>query len=132
MAITWAISYYAAGSWTADGTIPAPRGQSFSDDIISSIEEITLADGSKAAVIPSVKYNKGTLKFFWQKMKGSSPGTLKYRLEAYITSGVGIRLTTHTGKLFEGYFTNLASEWVPGTSIEYYNITLDFMQKAVA
>jgi len=127
--LTWAVSKYVSGSWQADGTIPLPRGQSFSEVIASSIQELDLADGSKAALIPETKSNKSAIKLFWHRAEVA----LKTKLETYIQAGTGLKVTTHvSGKIFEGYITNIESELIIGQSREQYHISIDFMQKVVA
>lgn len=126
--VTWAVSKYTT-SWVTDGNIPSPRGGTFSEPLSSTIEELQLADGSKAALIPEAKYNPESIKFYWQKTNA----TLKTKLENYLKAGTGLRLTTHiSGKIFEGYITKIESEWMSGTSMEYYHITIDFMIRTVA
>ena len=127
--LTWAVSKYISGSWQTDGTIIVPRGQRFSEIIASSIQELDLADGGKAVLIPETKSNKGALKFFWHRAEVA----LKTKLETYIQAGTGLKITTHvSGKIFEGYITNIESELIIGQSREQYNISIDFMQKVVA
>src|SRR3989304_5805933 len=127
--LTWAVSKYVSGSWQSDGTVPVPRGQSFSEIIASSIQEIDLADASKAAIIPETKSNKSAIKLFWHRAEVA----LKTNLETYIQAGTGLKVTTHvSGKIFEGYITNIESEIIIGQSREQYNVSIDFMQKVVA
>ena len=125
--ITWAVSKY-TGTWTADGTIPSPRGASFTEPITSTFEEASLADGSKAVIIPETKYNPESIRFTWQK----ATAALKTKLETYLKAGTGLKLTAHTGRVFEGYITKAESEWVIGKSAEYYNLSVDFMIRTVA
>ena len=128
MGITWAVSKY-TGTWTSDGTVPSPRGASFSEPVASTFEEVSLADGSKAVVIPETKYTSSSVRFFWQKALPA----LKTKLETYLKAGTGLKITTHvSGKIFEGYLTTVDSEWIPGSSIEEYNISVDFMIRTVA
>ena len=125
---TWAVSKYTT-SWVSDGTIPSPRGQTFSEPISSTMEEMQLADGGKALIIPETKYLPETIKLYWHKANS----VLKTKLETYLKDGRGLRLTTHvSGKVFEGYITKIDSEWMPGTLMEYYHISIDFMIRTVA
>jgi len=128
LTITWAVSGH-TGTWAADGTIPSPRGASFNEPVASTFEEVSLADGSKAVVIPETKYTSSSVRFFWQK----APSSLKSKLEGYLKAGTGLKFATHIpGKTFEGYLTTVDSEWIPGTSLEQYNISADFMIRTVA
>src|SRR3989304_7072935 len=98
LTITWAVSGH-TGTWAADGTIPSPRGASFNEPVASTFEEVSLADGSKAVVIPETKYTSSSVRFFWQKALPA----LKTKLETYLKAGTGLKITTHvSGKMFEG------------------------------
>jgi len=128
--LTWAVSKYVIGTgWVTDGTVLAPRGQGFSEPINSTIDQIILADGSKSVVIPESKYNTDSIRFYWYKVTS----TVKSKLETYVKNSTGLKFTTHvSGKTFEGYITNIESEWIIGTSKELYSISVDFLPKTVA
>ena len=127
--ILWQISTWNGSAFVADGTIPSPRGNTdFETALESPMSQIQLADGSNALVRPETAANKQPVSLFWFK----ADKVLKDKLEAYINAKTGLRFTTHTGYVLEGYIQKISPRWIPGTSKEQYNLTLDFIQQTVA
>jgi hypothetical protein len=100
------------------------------DEIISTIDIQTLIDGSQGVTEPEKTYNLQPITFTWSRRYKT---TLETRIENYIKSGSGLKLTMHTGKQFIGQFRRLNTRWKPSgdtTDQRYqkYYLTVEFQQ----
>lgn len=118
---TWAISKKVAGSWTTDGTLYRPNSDL---DIVkeSTIKAVSLADGSEAFITPTTKVLAKDVSFAWIY----DDGTMKTKVEAYITAGDALRITDHNAVLYYGKFVSINSTWLIGQSGDYYDIEAIF------
>ena len=107
----WDISYYSAGAWVSDGTIPRAGVNTFTIPYDTAAQTLILADGSQARTTPEnyPTYGEITLTFPAEQLTS----TYKAKLKALYASGAGIRITTHEAAnvYLEGYINALEDEW---------------------
>lgn len=114
---TWAISKKVAGSWTSDGTLFRPNEEL---NILkeSTIQTVVLADGSEAFVTPTTKILAKNVTFSWVY----DDGTMKAKVEAYITAGDALKITDHNAVIYYGKFIVIDSTWYVGVDGDYYDV----------
>lgn len=97
--------------WVEDVSgIPRPQ-QSMPVELISTEVENSLADGSRAFIVPETKIVKSDLVFTWYEQSQ----TFKEQLEDYITNYDYIKIVTHiSGLEFIGRFKSVRPIWLVG------------------
>ena len=118
---TWAISKKVAGVWTSDSTLNKPNEDT---DIQkeSTIRTVQLANGSEAFVTPTTKILAKDINFAWVY----DDGTMKTKVEAYITAGDSLKITDHNAVIYYGKFIAINSTWLVGIDGDYYDIQATF------
>lgn len=124
---TWSVSLYTGGGlYVSASSIKRPNAVEFSEPFESTSTSQRLVDGSLTYTQPETTYNLGAITFNWKLRKTSTLGT---RIENYIKSGSGLKLTTHvTGKSFIGKFTRFLRTWRLSGASQYYDLEVEFQQ----
>lgn len=119
---TWAVEKEVAAVWTSDGTIYRPN-ESMTFDYVSTQTKISLADGSRAFMIPETRYNKEPLKFTWLEIPNTD--SLKNKIQNYIINADYLRITTHLGDQLTGRFVTMSRVWLTNVT-DTYDIACTF------
>ena len=119
---TWETDLYADGS-----AVKFPSStQEISQDTISNSTFVKLYDGDEAKVTPEVEFIKGDIKF------NASPLTVTdemiSKLQGYTRNTTGIRITTHTGEVFEGYIKNINKNYKMTGLNQLYTLVITLKQ----
>lgn len=96
--------------WDADGTIPRPQ-ENLDDEISSTQQKYTLADGSNAFMTPETKYIKEPLNFKWflQDL------VFKEKIETYFSNNDYLKIETHQATItYIGRFIHFKPTWLIG------------------
>ena len=121
----WNIYVYNTNTlaWDADGTIPRPQAD-LPDEVTSTQQEITLAEGDVAFIMPETKSKKQPLLFSWFEQDE----TFKNKIKAYIVDGDYIKIVTHLAGLeYIGRFIALSPTWLVGMT-DAWNVDATFVQ----
>ena len=117
----WTTQIKSGGSWIADGTIFRPNDNL---SIPKSSTQVTmgLADGSLAFIAPSTKFLDDPMVFtwFWED------GTVKTKVEAYITNQNDVKIIDHDANEYIGRFTAIDSVQIVGQDPDVYDIKASF------
>jgi hypothetical protein len=109
-------------SYTDDGYIPRPN-QDLETSRVSTQQQIRMADGSNSYVTPEVKSLKDPIQMFFADVSTS----LITKINNYIDNGDTVKIVTHTGEEFIGYFTSIKRVWLTGVAPDSYNIQVDLV-----
>ncbi len=104
------------GSYANDGTIYRPNDD-VSVDLMSTQNKSRLANGSNVFVTPETKVSKQPLSFVWLEIPQSD--SFRTKIEAYVTNGDYLRITTHLSETFIGRFINVQRVWLSGKEDTY-------------
>lgn len=108
----WTIYTQSSGPvWVEDvAGLPRPQ-QSMPVEKVSTEQELMLADGSRAFIVPETRTTKTDLLFFWFEQSQ----TFKEQLEAYLDNYDYIKIVTHvSGIEFIGRFKSVKPTWLIG------------------
>ena len=114
-----------AGTWLADGQIPRPNAD-FIYDYTSTQSSYQLADGSRAFITPETTYGKGPVSFVWYL---DDDGSIKTKIENYLTNNEYLKIVTHTGTELIGRFINFKITHLLGLD-DTYDIEASFDRMA--
>jgi len=118
---TWDVQIKTGGSWTSDSTIYRPN-DSLGLGRLSTQSKTTLADGHEAFVTPETKYQEEDLTFIWYY----DDGTVKSKIEGYITGGTDVKIIDHDNNEYVGRFSRIDSTWLVGLDSDKYDIRAIF------
>ena len=107
---------YASGTDTVFVTtdaFPAPDTEAYTPTVRSNLQVFTSITGERVGVFPEVKSAASEINMTWTLLSGS---WLKERIQQYIESGTGLRITPHTGPTFSGVFVDLVPRARTGRS----------------
>jgi len=123
MSEDWAVAILESGNtYTEDGNIFRPN-QDIETKRISNLQIIKLADGSEAFLQPETKYYKDVISMFFAQ----TTSTFRTKIQNYISNGEKIRITTHTGEIFYGYFIDMNRVWLAGVE-DSYDMSITFRE----
>lgn len=121
---TWTINRWSSGDvWVDDGTMYRPNS-SLIDNKDSTRTTIILADGSKAFYTPETTYNESSLTFEWKFLEIDD--SMIEKILDYIDDEERIKITTHNGENYIGYFTNYKKTELVGHNPSYVDFTAIF------
>jgi len=134
--MTWAVDLHTgANTWISQVKFPDPDSAELGEDVISTSEVQRSIDGSQVVTQPERTYNLEPIMLNWSlRYRATGSGitfntvSLKERVENYIKSGSGLKLTTHTGKDFVGQFTRMSNRWRLSGSTQKYDVSAEFQQ----
>ncbi len=120
---TWSIYKKVGDSFITDGTFYRPN------DIFSFIQVSTQSkqkrvDGENTYVTPSTKYIDENFTFVWYY----DDGTMKDKIEGYITNQNDIKIVDHNSTAYFGRFISITPNWLVGESPDAYDIQTIFEQ----
>jgi len=96
------------GGWSALTTIVVPN-MDLQEDIVSTMNKLSLADGTIARLTPEQEYLSQPLSMNWVYLEDS---TLYNNLKSWATTGKYLKISTHlSGIEFVGYFTSVRRVW---------------------
>jgi len=136
----WSIDYYDSGanSWVHDTKIPRAGLENFTRTKESTINFITLADGSEAK-------NSTETKSVWKDIDLIFPkqvvtNALRIQLLTYIDNEWGVRIpipiitgaSAYTETVLQGYLTRFQEEWFTGSEEQDYQIRVTLHEFSVA
>ena len=104
------------GTWANDGTIYRPNTDTDIGAVSTQIK-LKLADGDQGFIMPSTKYIKNPISFEWLNIEESD--SFRAKIEAYITNGDYLRITTHLSETFTGRFISVKRVWISGIEDAY-------------
>jgi len=114
----WEIDTYTDGS-----AVEMPPSTSEMDTSITSNDKYeTLYDGSEARIVLPTKYKKQNIKISISPLRVTTEMISKFN--SYIEGNIGIRITTHTGEVLEGYFTEIQKNYTMSGSEQLYTIDI--------
>ena len=126
----WEIKYYDSGSggWIKDINIPRAGLENIKRTKTSTLEFVTLADGSEAKSSSEIKSNWGDLDFVFPQQVVTD--SFKLQLLTYVDNEQPVRITVpvstgaslYTEKILEGYLRNYIEEWPIGSSSQEYAV----------
>lgn len=123
MSEDWAVAILESGNtYTNDGYMFRPN-QDIETKRISNLQIVKLADGSEGFLQPETKYYKDVISMFF----ASTTSTFRTKIEDYIANGEKIRITTHTGQMFYGYFIDMNRVWFAGIE-DTYDMVVTFRE----
>lgn len=115
---TWTIEVEnSSGGWDSDTAIPRSN-QDLEISLVSTHQKIKLANGSDAFIRVETKRNKEAITLYF----ASASSTLRTQLETYMSNGDKIKITTHTGETFTGYFLTVKRVWFTGLEPDEYDL----------
>ena len=106
--------------WDAEPAIPRPN-QDMETKYVSNVTKIKLANGSNAYITPETKYSKEIFTMFW----ASTTSVLRTQIETYIVNGDILKIVTHTGEEFIGFFSDMSRVWFSGIE-DTYDLQVSF------
>lgn len=123
----WAVETYTPVTdvWTSGNAIPAPMND------INEIREgtaqlLTTADGQLYRTNPTVAWNNGQITLHFHRSTVSL--ALITQLEGYLTNNTGLKITTQTGDVFEGYIEKISKIWIHSGVNQEYDLDVVFQQ----
>jgi hypothetical protein len=126
MSTDWTVQVWQSGNtYTADDALPRPNSD-IETKIISNLQIIKLADGSEGYIQPETKYFRDIISMFFAQ----TTSAFRTQIETYIANGDRIKITTHTGEIFEGYFIDIYRVWFSGMD-NTYDCKVSFKQMVV-
>jgi hypothetical protein len=111
------------GSFTSDGFLPRSN-QNVENNTVSTMQQIKLADGSNAQVFPEIKSSKNSFTMFI----ADSTSDTRTKIQGYIDNASKVKIVTHTGQEFIGYFTAQQRVWWVGREPDAYDLQLTFQE----
>jgi hypothetical protein len=111
------------GGWDSDSTIPRSN-QNIENNTVSTMQQIKLADGSNAQVFPEIKSSKNSFTMFI----ADSTSDTRTKIQGYIDNASKVKIVTHTGQEFIGYFTAQQRVWWVGREPDAYDLQLTFQE----
>jgi len=125
MATTWALELHTgAGTFVSQTRVPSSDDSEIEEGVDSSLQMQNLADGGYTYSQPEITYKLSAITLNWSLRNAT---TLFTRIENYIKSGSGLRITTHTDKQFTGVFTNVVNRWRVRNP-QKYDVEAEFQQ----
>lgn len=108
---TWNIYTWTNSAWVADSTIYRPN-ESINDNVLSTHIKTKLVSGSEARIIPETKSLKDPIIFRWFELDFSD--NLKTKIKGYVDAFTKVKISTHKGEDYIGYFTYIRRIWLVG------------------
>lgn len=107
----WPVQKYDTGAsaWVSDAAIPAPGIDEVVENRVGTAQMIVLADGSLGRVVPDNTFNFDQIRFLFHQSTTSS--NLLSQLQTYQQDHTGVRITTHTSEIYEGYIEAVNRVW---------------------
>jgi len=122
---TWAVYKKVGVYWIRDGSIYRPN-EDMQLPKTSTQVRMQLADGSKAFVTPSTLYLNQQLTMIWKY----DTGTMKSKIETYITNQNDIKILDHLGTEYIGRFISVESGLYVGTEPDTFDVKAMFERMA--
>ena len=115
---TWTLEVEnSAGTWDIDTPVPRSN-ENIEISITSTHQRLRLANGSNAFVRVETRSTKESITLYFAR----ATATLITQLEDYMNNGDKIKITTHTGSTFIGYFLSVKRVWFTGLEPDEYDI----------
>ena len=90
----------------------------------SNSQYIVLVDGSEALLQRATSYLHSDLKFSASPLVVTDEMITKFN--EYIEDNIGLRITTHTGDIIEGYIINIAKTYEMTGQTQLYTLDINF------
>jgi hypothetical protein len=100
-----------------------PSTNEIDDKLNSSMKFIELYDGGEAIVIPPVTDKKENITFNLSPLSINDEMITKFY--GYVTNNTGIRITDHTGRVFEGYFISVNKKYMLSGKSQLYILEIE-------
>lgn len=121
---TWTVSIWSSADvWVSDDTIYRPNAP-LTDNTDSTKTTVILADGSKAFYAPENVSIKDSLIFEWKFLEVDD--SMIDKILGYIDDEERIKITTHNGESYIGYFINHKKTELVGHNPSYVDFTAIF------
>jgi hypothetical protein len=118
----WTIYLWQSGNtYSLDGTIPRPN-ENLETQRTSTIQKVSMADGSDGFITPEIKYKKEPFQMFFAE----TTSAFRTQIENYIINGDKVKILTHTAEEFIGFFTSYKRVWFTGVAPDSYDISVAF------
>lgn len=116
---TWTYDYYSDG-----GIIKFPPATNeIEDKLNSTMKFVDLYDGDEVAIISSVTNRKNNIIFSLSPLHINDEMMSKFY--GYIINYTGIRITDHTGRMFEGYFIGVNKKYMLSGISQFYTVDIE-------
>ena len=92
----------------------------------SNSQFVKLVDGSEAVIQPITAYLKADISFSASPLIVTDDMITKFN--GYISNNIGLKITTHTGEVFEGYIKDIRKNYEMVGSPQLYSIDIAFKQ----
>ena len=102
----WLVEYFntVTDAFVSTDAFPAPDTEPFEPSIRSTMQLFQTIYGDTVGILPQTKSSPSPLDMTWTMQSGS---WLKERIQNYIESGTGLRITPHTGAPLSGVFVEI-------------------------
>lgn len=109
----WAVDYFSGTGigFISTDAFPAPDTDPYEPVVRSNLRTFVSITGQRVGIYPQEKSRPEEITMTWTRMSGS---WLKERIQDYVESGTGLRVTPHTGPAFSGVFMELRPRARPG------------------
>jgi len=121
---TWAVQIWSSGDvWVSDGTIYRPNAP-LTDNTDSTRVTVVLADGSKSFYTPENTSVDDSLIFEWKFLEVDD--AIIEKILDYINDEERVKVTTHNGDVYIGYFVSHKKTELIGHNPSYVDFTVTF------
>ena len=115
---TWTLEIEnSAGEWDLDTPVPRSN-ENIEISVSSTHQKVKLANGNNAIIRVETRSTKDNITLYFAK----GTAALIDQLKTYMENGDKIRITTHTGYIFIGYFLSVKRVWFTGIEPDEYDI----------
>jgi hypothetical protein len=132
---TWTFEKYneATGAWTNEGDYPAPiQEEPISEGRTSTLETFAGSDGRKIVVRRPERSQLGTSRMRWFREASGAAYAIFAKLNEWIRTGAGLRITRHDSVVMMGYFRTAQRKLIRSVESEQdYEPVADFEHFAV-
>ena len=119
IATIWENDYYSDGNIV---TFP-PSTIELNDKLVSGMKFVELYDGDEAVIIPPITNRKDNVSFELSPLRITDEMMVKFN--GYITNYIGLRITDHTGRIFEGYFIAINKKYMLSGKSQLYTVEIE-------
>jgi hypothetical protein len=122
MSQDWAIYIYeeSGGEYVFDYYMNRPN-QNLETQENSTMQTVTLADGSRGFFTPETKYNKEPFQMYF----ANTSEELRTTLYSYLRNSYKIKIITHNSEVYIGKITNIQRVYFSGRA-EWYDLQVLF------
>ena len=129
--VMWKIEIYSdtTPTWTddynSDGSVVTfpPSTIELNDKLVSGMKFVELYDGDEAVIIPPITNRKDNVSFELSPLRITDEMMVKFN--GYITNYIGLRITDHTGRIFEGYFISINKKYMLSGKSQLYTVEIE-------